>query len=181
YVGRGRARAWRGRIQTPGMVANAVALRFRIEAGTNFTGMITLARRAMRGALRHQQYRYEDLRRDLGLSGATHQISRIGINIEPFDYDLPFGDLTVRNANLSNGAMEDLTIFVFDRKDGGGLCIQCDANPALYTKGELDAHLNRILRLCDTLLAKPETPLEKCVILTTTEREQQAKSPSRKG
>ncbi|MEN3177792.1 amino acid adenylation domain-containing protein [Gluconobacter sp. OJA] len=168
------ARATRAVRQTPGMVANAVALRFRIEPGTSFTGMITLARRAMRGALRHQQYRYEDLRRDLGLSGATRQISRIGINIEPFDYDLPFDNLTVRNANLSNGAMEDLTIFVFDRKDGDGLCIQCDANPALYTKSELDAHLNRILRFCDTLLATPEIPLEKCIILTATERAQQA-------
>ncbi|MFT8715796.1 amino acid adenylation domain-containing protein [Gluconobacter potus] len=173
------ARATRALRQTPGMVANAVALRFRIEPATNFTGMITLARRAMRGALRHQQYRYEDLRRDLGLSGATHQISRIGINIEPFDYDLPFGDLAVRNVNLSNGAMEDLTIFVFDRKDGGGLCIQCDANPALYTEDELDAHLNRILRFCDTLLATPEIPLEKCLILTDTERAQQAERNSR--
>ncbi|WP_426067597.1 amino acid adenylation domain-containing protein [Gluconobacter sp. NFX36] len=168
------ARATRAVRQTPGMVANAVALRFRIEPGTSFIGMITLARRAMRGALRHQQYRYEDVRRDLGLSGASQQISRIGINIEPFNYDLPFDDLTVRNANLSNGAMEDLTIFVFDRKDGGGLCIQCDANPALYTEGELDAHLERILRLCDTLLATPELSLEKYGILTDTERAQQA-------
>ncbi|CAI9122297.1 amino acid adenylation domain-containing protein [Brytella acorum] len=175
------ARATRALRQTPGMVANAAALRFRIEAHANFAGMITLARRAMRGALRHQQYRYEDLRRDLGLFGAAHQISRIGINIEPFDYDLAFGDLTARNANLSNGAMEDLTIFVFDRQDGNGLCIQCDANPALYTDDELDAHLDRILRLGDAVLASPDAPLETCPLLTETERTRQTERNRRTG
>lgn len=41
-------------------------------------------------ALRHQQCRYEDLRRDLGRVGHDQNIAWLGINIEPFDYQLNF-------------------------------------------------------------------------------------------
>ncbi|NVN23205.1 amino acid adenylation domain-containing protein [Asaia siamensis] len=167
------ARANRLLRQTPGMVANAVALRFMMSPETSFAELIIKSRRAMRSALRHQQYRYEDMRRDLGMFNNTTQISRIGINIEPFDYNLSFGPAHSRNENLSNGAMEDLTLFVFDRCDGGGLCIQCDANPALYTADELDAHLARILTLTDQLLASPETPLRSIPLLTQEARHAQ--------
>ncbi|WP_122050508.1 non-ribosomal peptide synthetase [Asaia bogorensis] len=167
------ARANRQLRHTPGMVANAVALRFRITPETRFADLVGMARRAMRNALRHQQYRYEDMRRDLGLFSNTTQISRIGINIEPFDYNLSFGPITARNENLSNGAMEDLTIFVFDRKDGAGLCFQCDANPALYAAHELDAHLTRILRLAEQIANAPDITLAHLSLLTTDERDAQ--------
>jgi len=160
------ARANRALRQTPGMVANAVVLRFTFANDTTLADLMLQSRRAMRGALRHQQFRYEDLRRDLGFFDLNRQISRTGVNIEPFDYKLSFGDVTARNANLSNGAMEDLTIFVFDRQDGKGLSIQCDANPALYTYDELDAHLARIVRLVDDMLVNPELPVVSHSILS---------------
>ena len=156
--------------RTPGMVANAVALRFRVGPDTSFADLMAQSRRAMRSALRHQQFRYEDLRRELGFHSSSQQIARVGINIEPFDYNLAFGDIAARNSNLSNGAMEDLTVFVFDRRDGGGLTIQFDANPALYTADELDAHLARLDHLATRLMAQPESPLGEHSILTEADR-----------
>lgn len=155
---------------TPGMVANAVALRFRFQPDTSFTALMVQARRAMRGALRHQQFRYEDLRRELGLFEISQQVARIGINIEPFDYKLDFGGIQARNGNLSNGAMEDLTIFMFDRQDGDGLVIQFDANPALYHAEELDDHLGRLNHLAGFLITEPDAPIASHDVLTDEDR-----------
>lgn len=155
---------------TPGMVANAVALRFRVEPDTSFVALMAQSRRAMRGALRHQQFRYEDLRRELGLFETSQQVARVGINIEPFDYKLDFGGIEARNGNLSNGAMEDLTIFMFDRKDGGGLVIQFDANPALYSAEELESHLARLDHLATQLIAAPDAPILSHDLLTAHDR-----------
>ena len=157
---------------TPGMVANAVTLRFRFDAETDFVGLMAQSRRAMRSALRHQQFRYEDLRKELGLFETSQQIARIGINIEPFDYRLEFGAVEARNRNLSNGAMEDLTVFVFDRKDGTGLTVQFDANPALYDTAELDAHLARFDALAGSLIENPQIPLSAHRILSEADLRQ---------
>ena len=139
----------------PGMAANAVALRFAMATGLSFVEILDQARRAMRGCLRHQRFRYEDLRRELGLHEPGQQITRFGVNIEPFDYDLRFGGLQGRSLNLSNGAIEDLTVFVFDRQDGHGLSMVFDANPNLYAPDELEAHAARAARMIDLVLAAP--------------------------
>lgn len=145
--------------QVPGLVANVVALRFRPVRETSFVELLTQSRRVLQSALRHQQFRYEDLRRELGFNEINQHLARFSVNIEPFDYSLRFGGATARNHNLSNGAMEDLTVFMFDRQDGEGIRMDFDANPGLYTHEELDAHLARVERLMSAVLADPEAAL----------------------
>ncbi|WP_164521833.1 non-ribosomal peptide synthetase [Sphingomonas sp. ABOLE] len=145
--------------QVPGLVANVVALRFRPVRETSFVELLTQSRRVLQSALRHQQFRYEDLRRELGFNEINQHLARFSVNIEPFDYALRFGGATARSHNLSNGAMEDLTVFLFDRQDGEGIRMDFDANPGLYTHEELDAHLARVERLMSAVLADPEVAL----------------------
>lgn len=152
-------RASRTLRQTPGLAANVVALRFRPSRETSFLDLLGQSRRAMQSALRHQQFRYEDLRRDLGLREVDRQVARFSLNIEPFDYALSFAGAPTRNHNLSNGTMEDLTVFAFDRQDGEGLRIDFDANPSRYTAAELDAHLRRVERLISAVIAAPEAAI----------------------
>lgn len=146
--------------QTPGMVANAAVLRFKRDDDSDFGSLLDQSKRAMRGALRHQQYRYEDLRKLFGKYENSQQVARLGVNIEPFDYGLSFGGVMARNVNLSNGAMEDLTVFAFHRQDGNGFVFKFDANPALYTRIELDRHINLFDRLASSLMAAPDAGLE---------------------
>lgn len=153
------ARACREQRAIPAMMANAVSIRLTLSRETSFVQLLTQVAATVRGALRHQQYRYETLRRDLGLLEGGRQISWLGINIEPFDYDLNFGGQRCEMHNLSNGTVEDLTIFVYDRGDGNGLRIDLDANPALYSQSELDIHRDRLLGLIDRVMAAPQASL----------------------
>ncbi|ARO14860.1 Vicibactin biosynthesis non-ribosomal peptide synthase protein [Ketogulonicigenium robustum] len=155
--------------QVPGMAANAVVLRFAMQQDLRFSDLLAQVRRTMRGALKHQGFRYEDLRRALGFHQAQEHLSRVAINIEPFDYDLSFGGHPARNRNISNGIMEDLTIFVFDRQDGCGLDFGLYANPALYTQAALEDHLTRIFAMATALLDDLDAPLCALPLLTPAE------------
>lgn len=154
----------------PGMVANAVPIRLNFTPEMSALDLFGQVSRTVRQALRHQQYRYEDLRRDLGLVGQGQQIARLGINIEPFDYQISFGGVPATSHNLSNTTQEDLIVFVFDRNNGSDLCVMFDANPALYSIEELHEHRHRLMRLIDAVLADPEQALRKIDILGEAER-----------
>lgn len=155
----------------PGMVANAVPLRFKITPELSWQDMVKQSSGQMMRALRYQRYRYEDMRRDLDFASQDQQIARLGVNIEPFDYDLRFDGHAVTANNLSNGTMTDFTIFAYDRGDGGDLHIDFDANPALYTLGELEEHKDRFLHLISTILAKPDRPVCDISLLSASEHQ----------
>ncbi len=155
----------------PGMVANAVTLRLRFTPQMTAIELFEQVARVVRQALRHQQYRYEDLRRDLGLVGQAQHIAWLGVNIEPFDYQLSFAGARATPHNVSNGSAEDLTVFVYDRGDGGSLRFDFDANPALYSEAELDEHCRRLTRLVEAVLADPAQSLRQIDMLGEQERE----------
>jgi nonribosomal peptide synthetase DhbF len=164
------ARVGRRLRQIPGMVANVVPLRVTMHAGMPVHELIQTVGRKVRETLRHQCYRYEDLRRDLHLLAEQKHLLTTVINIEPFDYDLRFDGHSVSVHNLSNGSVEDLAIFVYDRGDGKGIRIDFDANPALYSAADLDAHQQRFLKLLEALVDNPDRLIGEIDILDPTER-----------
>ncbi|WP_166461922.1 non-ribosomal peptide synthetase [Paracoccus alkanivorans] len=143
----------------PMMAANAVALRFSIPANGSFSDLICQCGQVMMGAMRRQKYRFEHVRRDLGMSGPVQQIASMAVNFEPFDYDLRFGDIKAEVTNLSNGSVDDLTAFIFDRGNGHGLTIVLDANPGLYTAADVERHVQRLHILLGEMVSTPESPI----------------------
>ncbi|MEI2453351.1 MULTISPECIES: non-ribosomal peptide synthetase [Lysobacter] len=155
---------------TPGMAANVVAIRLKMHADMSMPELFAQVSRVVKQALRHQQYRYEELRRDLGLLNPDQHMAWLGINIEPYDYNNFLGHRASAR-NLHNGSAEDLTVFVFDRLDGQGLSLDLDANPTLYPENELNEHLRRLLRLIDAVQADPGLRLGEIDILGDDERD----------
>lgn len=164
------ARANREMRNIPSMMANAVSIRLAMNADLNLTSLLKQVSKTVRQSLRHQQFRYEDLRRELGLLGQGQQISWVGVNIEPFDYDLNFGGHKCLAQNVCNGTVEDLTVFIYDRGDNEGLRIDFDANPALYTQADLDKHRDRFVRLINAVLSNPTTSISQLELLAETEK-----------
>lgn len=150
--------------------ANVVPIRIRFSSKITVLDLFRQVSQVVRQALRHQQYRYEDLRRDLGLLGHDQNLAWLGVNIEPFDYRLNFNGAVGTSHNLSNSSAEDLMIFVYDRGTDTGLRFDLDANPALYGEAELDEHRRRLGLLAEQVLAHPEEPLRSLDILGTEER-----------
>lgn len=156
----------------PGMMANAVPLRFRITPEMTWRDLVGQTSSQMMRALRYQRYRYEDLRRDLNLAGPEEQVARLAVNIEPFNYDLRFDGHPATAHNLSNGTMTDFTAFAYDRGDGEDLHLDFDANPALYTPAEMEEHKQRFQNLVKTIIAQPDRPISAISLVTPDERHQ---------
>jgi len=162
-----------GRLRrVPGMVANAVPLRLAMAPDMSMAELLRQVGREVRQLLRHQSYRYEDLRRDLNLLAENRHLFTMVINVEPFDYDFRFAGHPVTPHNLSNGSADDLAIFVYDRGDDKGLRIDFDANPALYSAEALAAHQQRFLNLVEAVTRDPGQHIGRIDILDPAERRQ---------
>ncbi|MBY6366097.1 non-ribosomal peptide synthetase [Rhodococcoides corynebacterioides] len=140
-----------------GMFSNVVPLRLRVEPHTTLDELIAAVTLEITGALRHQKYRHEDIRRDHG--SGTDQRGFFGpmVNIMLFDWSVRLGDLTGRLHNLSSGPVEDLAFTIYNSSTpGAGLNIDLEANPALYDDDVLGAHHRRFLAFLGALLTRPE-------------------------
>ncbi|MFH8585287.1 amino acid adenylation domain-containing protein [Streptomyces celluloflavus] len=158
-------------LRIPGMVMNVLPLRLTVTPQATFAELTRQVVLGIRAARRHQRYRYEDIRRDLGLLGERRALTGPLVNVMPFDYALDFAGAPCTAHNLSAGPVDDLTVNIYDRGDGGGLRIDHDGNPALYTARELAAHQDRFLDLLDRIAAAdPHAPLAAHGIATAAER-----------
>ncbi|MER7169832.1 amino acid adenylation domain-containing protein [Streptomyces mesophilus] len=158
-------------LRIPGMVMNVLPLRLAVTPGATFAELTRQVVLGIRAARRHQRYRYEDLRRDLGLLGEGRALVGPLVNVMPFDYGLTFAGARTDAHNLSAGPVEDLTVNIYDRADGTGLRIDYDGNPDLYQESELAVHQRRFLDLLGRIAAAdPQAPLTAHGIATAAER-----------
>ncbi|MGK5695196.1 amino acid adenylation domain-containing protein [Streptomyces sp. URMC 128] len=156
--------------RTPVLRSNVVPLRVRVAPDDSLAQLVAQVTRATRAALKHQRYRYEDMRRDLKLLGDGQTLVGPVVNMMDFDYDLDFAGLRTTAHNLSNGPVDELSIAAYHRADGEGLTLAFDANPAFYDTDRLAAHQDRFLRFLRGLIAEPERPTGEVEVLSPEER-----------
>ncbi|WP_159326262.1 non-ribosomal peptide synthetase [Streptomyces tendae] len=157
-------------LRVPGMVMNVLPLRLAVFPEETFAELVRRVVLGVREVRRHQRYRYEDIRRDLGLLGESRALVGPLVNVMPFDYGVDFAGAPARASNLSAGPVDDLTVNVYDRADGRGLRVDHDGNPALYEDSDLAAHQERFLHLLDRLAdTDPQQPLAVHTAATSAE------------
>ncbi|WP_394830602.1 amino acid adenylation domain-containing protein [Pendulispora rubella] len=155
----------------PGMVSSVVPLRLAPRPSMTLRDLLEHTAEEMRLALRHQRYRYEDLRRDLDL--VTEDVSLVGtmVNIFPSAYDVRLDGQPLAVRKMAFGPVEDLSIHVYE--DGEGrLVFDFQANPAHYRAEDLEAHQARFVRLLATDSdARGRSPIGKLDLTDDGERE----------
>ncbi|WP_443053703.1 amino acid adenylation domain-containing protein [Streptomyces sp. NBC_00271] len=146
-------------LRVPCMVRNILPLRVAVTASDSLRDLAARISRELRAGLPHQRYRYEQLRRDLKLVGGQRRLSGPGVNIMPFAYDLRFAGHRSTVHNVSAGPVDDLSVNVYDRSEGGGLRIAVDANPDLYDEADVAALQEGLLSLLREAVAAPDRAL----------------------
>ncbi|GAA2586865.1 non-ribosomal peptide synthetase [Streptomyces lienomycini] len=144
--------------QTPGMMSQIVPLRLRMSPAASVQDLLRQVSLAMRGALRHQRFPAEELRRGLGLVRGDSLVGP-SVNVLAFDENLRFGSATGSLHNLSLGPVEDLTLAVHPAAGDAGARVDVLANAALYDEAAAQGHLERILRLTEELVSDLERPI----------------------
>lgn len=127
-----------------GMPSNIVPLTVHVGHDTSIADLIAEVQVAVAGALRHQLFRHEDIRRDSadpngGLFGPL-------VNVMLFHGGIPFGPILGELTILSTGTVEDLGINFYENVNGTRPHIEIfEANPDRYTADENAAHHARFL------------------------------------
>ncbi|WP_344021265.1 amino acid adenylation domain-containing protein [Streptomyces luteireticuli] len=164
------ARSARGTLRVPGMAVNVLPVRLAVQGTDTLPDLIRRAAGELKDARRHQHYRGEDIRRDLGLVGSDERLYGPMLNLKPFDLDLDFAGIPGHTVNLASGPVEDLSVSVSKSPDGL-LHLEFDANPALYDAASLAGHAERCADLLARLAADPALTLDEAQLLADAERE----------
>ncbi|MFF4399815.1 condensation domain-containing protein, partial [Streptomyces sp. NPDC001480] len=146
--------------EIPGMLANYLPLALRVRPEMTRSQLLRRAWREVSNALRHQRYRGDRVRRDIGLRTDDRRPFGPFINVLDQDPELAFGDGCHGTVvNISTGIVNDLIINVLNTADGT-LEIHFDGNPELYDEEELAVHLARFTSFLTALAEAPaEQPL----------------------
>ncbi|MFI6865729.1 amino acid adenylation domain-containing protein [Nocardia sp. NPDC050406] len=152
-----------------GMLANVLPIRLRCAGAVTMRELIEAAARETTGGLRHQRYRFEDVRRDLGVS--ADQVLGPSVNIMFFDRTIRVGAATGEYHILSSGAVADLHINLYRAGEERGLSVDVLGHPEKYDQAALDAQLDRfLLFLGNFIAAGPNDPVGRIALLTESER-----------
>ncbi|KUL48444.1 hypothetical protein ADL30_35140 [Streptomyces sp. NRRL S-1521] len=166
--------------EIPGMLANYLPLAVRVRPGMTRNQLLRSAWTEVAGALKHQRYRGDRVRRDMGLRIDDRRAFGPFINVLNQDPELAFGP-ACRGVvtNLSTGIVNDLIMTVLNGADGS-LEIHLDGNPELYEDAELAAHLHRFEAFVGRLAAMdPETPLARVDVVAPGENAGLLHGPAR--
>ncbi|WP_345344629.1 amino acid adenylation domain-containing protein, partial [Rhodococcus olei] len=155
-----------------GMLSNVLPLRLHVGEGTTVTELLASVQTAVTGALRHQRYRHEDIRRDT--AGTNMQRDLLGplVNIMLFHDEVGLGPVVGEFHVLSTGTVEDLAVNFYQSVAGTRTHIDFETNPNLYTDDEARKHHSRFLGFFDKFLsADGDTRVWGLDLLTALERE----------
>ncbi|MBF6206107.1 amino acid adenylation domain-containing protein, partial [Streptomyces gardneri] len=137
-----------------GVSSNIVPLRLHVGHGTTVSELLKQVQVEVSGALRHQRYRHEDIRRDAAGDGVvTTEFFGPWVNIMLFHNELVMGPMVGRLSVLSTGSIEDLGVNFYQSVAGTRSHIDFETNPNLYTEAEARRHHSRFLEFFDRFLA----------------------------
>ncbi|MGC0364047.1 amino acid adenylation domain-containing protein [Rhodococcus sp. 27YEA15] len=143
-----------------GMMSNVVPITSRVDPTLDVGSLLREMKLELTGALRHQKYRYEDLRRDLDLTGDRVVRRDFGgplVNLMLFHTGVVLGDAHGLLRVLATGPIEDLSVNVYQTSTGSELQIDFVANPDLYSDDDLARHHHRFLEFLDLFCAASTT------------------------
>ncbi|MEU9481948.1 amino acid adenylation domain-containing protein, partial [Streptomyces sp. NPDC048191] len=157
---------------TVGMASNVLPLRVTVRPEENLEQTIRRMVPELRSALRHQRFRHEDLRRELGLGAGDAGILGPAVNIMLFDHEQLFAGHSTTVHNLALGPIDHLSVAIYDRGHGRGWRVDFDADPAFYSRDDLDGHQRRFLRMLGELVTRPDKPVGELDLLAPAERQE---------
>lgn len=140
------------------MMSNVVPVAVRIDRRTTLSSLVQDVGAQVRQAFRHQHYRYEDMRRHLGLTCGERMFA-LELNLMPFVDDLGIPGCTTRFHNIANPPGEDLSLTLYGSPDSRRLDLDVDGAAQRFQEEDLERIRGAYARLLDRLVHDPQAPV----------------------
>ncbi|MFE5923837.1 amino acid adenylation domain-containing protein [Streptomyces sp. NPDC056468] len=148
--------------------ANMLPLRFPVPAGASLSDLARSADGALDELLRHQRYRGELLRRELGWPEGDRWHFGPYVNILPRAGELTFGDCRGVAWDVSTRLVEDFGVLI-DRT-GSGIEVTVEANAALYDRAWVRAVHRSLVGFVERAVGDPTAPVRRIGVAGDDER-----------
>ncbi|UCZ91774.1 amino acid adenylation domain-containing protein [Gordonia sp. WA4-43] len=156
-----------------GMVSNILPIRLRDVFDVTVRELIAATQLELTGALRHQRYRSEDIKRDAGLDGSSYGFGP-RINMVFFDEPIVIDGADIEYRILTSGMLEDLLVNLYQSGPDAPLIVDLHGNPNLYTQAEIESHHRRFLDFVDEFISRLDTAVPDLNLLVAGEADQLA-------
>ncbi len=143
---------------TPCTMANMLPLRVAVAAGASVTSLARQVDSAVGGLLRHQRFRGEWIRRELGWPGGDRWFFGPYVNILPTGEDLAFGPARgVIRDNMAIRRVDEFGVLA-DQWSDAGLRITLDAQHDMYDGDWIRGAHGAFIRFVERAVADPAAP-----------------------
>ncbi|MEO3974458.1 amino acid adenylation domain-containing protein [Streptomyces sp. CAU 1734] len=160
------ARLGSAALKVPAMVVNVLPLRVAVGPDSSLADLVTEVAVRVRELRRHQRYRAEDIRRDLGLVGREAGLLGPMVNVKAFDNSLDFAGAPGTVRNVAAGPVEDLTLGLHHDAASGTIRFEFDGNPQAYDTETLAARCAEFAHfLTHAAEAGPQAPVGRIELL----------------
>lgn len=147
-----------------GMVSNILPIRLREVRGRSVAGLIAAAQLELTGALRHQRYRSEDIRRDAGVEDGPIGFGPT-INMVFFDAPIEMEGADLDYRILTSGILEDLLLNLYQASPGAPVAVDLHGNPHLYSPASLDLHHLRFVAFLERFVRDDAQRVDQIALL----------------
>lgn len=160
-----------------GSTSNVVPLRLHVGEETTCAEFLRAVQTEVSGALRHQRYWHNTIRRDAvgetdGLTDdGTTEFFGPWVNIMAFNDTIVLGQAQCQVHVLTTGAIEDLALNFIQADDHCQLDLE--TNPELYSTGTARAHHSRFLEFLTRFLDTEPTDRLRALRITTEDESTQ--------
>ncbi|MGW0180166.1 non-ribosomal peptide synthase/polyketide synthase, partial [Nocardia sp. NPDC003345] len=153
------------------MLANMVPIRFPLDPTATVAELVRTSATELVSAIRHQLYRFEDLRRDSGALDADANSFGPVVNVLFFDSEIRLGAAVGHYRALTSGPLDDLQLNLYRSGPDAPLLLEMHGNAHLYEQHELDSHADRFLDFLARVTDSPvDTPVAEIPLLDPAER-----------
>ncbi|MBL1068815.1 condensation domain-containing protein, partial [Streptomyces sp. 7-21] len=147
--------------RTPFQMANVLPLRLRVSGDMSFADLVRQAAREVDGLMRHQRYRGERLRTDLGWPHGDRWYFGPFVNIVQSGEVLRLGDSPAVIKDVSLRRVEEFSVLVGARPGSQGLSVELEPNTRRYDRAWAQSVHATLLHTLQAVARDPGVPLAK--------------------
>ncbi|WP_442970995.1 condensation domain-containing protein, partial [Rhodococcus sp. Leaf278] len=136
-----------------GMLVNVAPIPMRVREDATVGELVQQVQLELMGALRHQRFSIEDIRRELAASGSDKQLTGPLVNMMLFHQQINLGSIVGEFNIVTSGPVEDLLVNVYQSGSPAKTFVDFRANPNRYDDDDLTAHHSNFVDMAEAFIA----------------------------
>ncbi|WP_244164827.1 AMP-binding protein, partial [Rhodococcoides fascians] len=135
-----------------GMLVNVAPLSIRVDPDGTVGDLVQQVQLELMGALRHQRFSLEDIRRELATRGRDADLTGPMVNVMLFHQQIQLGSIAGEFNIVTSGPVEDLLVNIYQSGSPARTFVDFRGNPNRYVDEDLVRHHRTFVEVVDAFV-----------------------------